>query len=77
MKPNPEPTLIEIPVILTEVEACYIDEQGIWVKFECLSDYLLLGHRYNVGQRVQITITELGYEDYKIRLARQSKRDRG
>lgn len=68
-----EVTLVEIPVIITYVESCVLDEKGYWTKFECFSDALLLGRRYNPGDRVQITIVEAGYEDYKRRIARQSK----
>ena len=72
-----EVTLVEIPVIITYVESCVLDEKGYWTKFNCLSDALLLGRKYAVGQRVQITIVEAGYEDYKRRIARQSKSSGG
>ena len=72
-----EITLVEIPTILTYVESCVLDEKGYWTKFECFSDALLLGRRYIVGIRCQITIVEAGYEDYKRRIAQQSKSSSG
>ena len=76
MEPH-EITLVEIPVILTYVESCVLDEKGYWTKLECFSDTLLLGRKYSAGQRVQITIVETGYEDYKRRIARQGKSSGG
>ena len=71
--PNSNPTLIEIPVILTEVEYCERAPEGFRIKFACLSDALLLGRSYPKGARIQITIVESIHEENYRRYRRSGK----